>query len=308
MGAQEAPGLDVALEPQGAFSGPSELQKDQPTPQPSQTDSSPAWQAELANRVQEYRHRRARLRGDEKGGDETPDFDFGSPGSGLETARPNLIEFPSAKATEQRARPAPDSHSDFPVFGLKDFEIPAQDQASEVNSTTRVNEERRGETGPLEIELGPSLRNSIAGLGEGEPSAVPIAPMSMRIFAGAIDALVLLSGAVVYALISWRVSGHLSLQPLELAAATVATVFFILLYFGGCTALASATPGMIWAGLEVCTFEGGSPSLSDCLWRAFGYLVSMSALMLGFIWAAVDADGLTWHDRMSRTLIVPAGH
>jgi hypothetical protein len=25
--------------------------------------------------------------------------------------------------------------------------------------------------------------------------------------------------------------------------------------------------------------------------------------MLGFIWACVDSDGLTWHDRMSGTVI-----
>jgi hypothetical protein len=32
-------------------------------------------------------------------------------------------------------------------------------------------------------------------------------------------------------------------------------------------------------------------------------MVSLSALMLGFIWAVVDSDGLTWHDHMSATAI-----
>jgi hypothetical protein len=32
----------------------------------------------------------------------------------------------------------------------------------------------------------------------------------------------------------------------------------------------------------------------------------MSALMVGFIWAYVDSEGLTWHDRMSGTIITEA--
>jgi len=119
---------------------------------------------------------------------------------------------------------------------------------------------------------------------------------------------VLLSGAALYALISWRVIASLSLGPLGLMVGSVIFGFFIMLYFAGCTAMASATPGLIWAGLEVITFEGNPPTLSDSLWRGFGYLVSMSALMLGFVWAVVDAEGLTWHDRMSRTFIVPSQH
>ena len=128
----------------------------------------------------------------------------------------------------------------------------------------------------------------------------------MRFYAGLIDFLVLLGGAGLYALIFWQVGGAFSLHPLQLAATGLIAAFFIVLYFAGCTVLTSATPGLIWAELEVITFEGNPPTVSDCLWRGVGYLVSMSALMLGFIWAAVDAEGLTWHDRMSRTFIVPA--
>ncbi|MGD1104323.1 MAG: hypothetical protein ABSA59_19915, partial [Terriglobia bacterium] len=45
------------------------------------------------------------------------------------------------------------------------------------------------------------------------------------------------------------------------------------------------------------------PTVRESFWRAFGVLVSLSALMLGFVWACVDSDGLTWHDRMSGTVI-----
>jgi hypothetical protein len=43
--------------------------------------------------------------------------------------------------------------------------------------------------------------------------------------------------------------------------------------------------------------------MRQSFWRAFGYLVSASAFFLGFVWALVDSEGLTWHDRMSDTFL-----
>ena len=307
MGRREAPGLDMALGPEGTFSGSIEPGEGRREAQPSQGRDFSAWQAELTERVQEYRQRRARLHKGEKSSPATLDFDFGSSASDLEETRPPIIEFPSAKEADRHAGFAPEVRLGPPPPGLEDFEpTPEQEDGEVVSPPARDRAASRAETGPLEIEFGSSPRDFSAGMGGDEPSGVPGASIGMRFFAGAIDFMVLLSGAGVYALIFWRVGGRFSFQPLELAVAALVGVFFILLYFGGCAALASATPGLLWAGLEVRTFEGDPPGPVDCLWRAFGYLVSMSALMLGFIWAAVDADGLTWHDRMSRTFIVPA--
>ncbi|HEX5412150.1 MAG TPA: RDD family protein [Terriglobia bacterium] len=163
---------------------------------------------------------------------------------------------------------------------------------------------QRPEAAPLEIELGPPV-DSPSAMEEAEPPVVSIAQMQTRFHAGLIDALILLAGAALYALIVWKIGGNFSFGPLSLSITALAAAFFVFVYFAGCTAIASATPGLMWTGLEVITFAGDQPHFSDCLWRGFGYLVSMSALMLGFIWAAVDAEGLTWHDRMSRTFIVP---
>jgi uncharacterized RDD family membrane protein YckC len=33
--------------------------------------------------------------------------------------------------------------------------------------------------------------------------------------------------------------------------------------------------------------------------------MSISALMIGFLWALVDGEGLTWHDRISGTFLTP---
>jgi hypothetical protein len=37
--------------------------------------------------------------------------------------------------------------------------------------------------------------------------------------------------------------------------------------------------------------------------RSVGYMLSAGTLFLGFLWACWDEDGLTWHDRLSRTYL-----
>lgn len=308
LGEQESGSLDVELEPQVALPDPVQPETESPPAKPRSHPGLSPWQSELADRVQEYRQRRARLNNEAEHGHSTLNLDFGtSAPKKQEEPRPHIIEFPAGDGSANRSKPKPEFRPAPPSFGMGSFESDFLEGQEEEQAPPPPppQPERRGETAPLEIELG-SSGDSYADADEGEPSAVSIAQMKMRFFAALIDALVLLSAMGIYALIFWRAGGAFSSEPLELAATGLIGAFFIMLYFAGCTAMASATPGLMWAGLEVITFEGNAPRLSDCLWRGFGYLVSMSALMLGFIWAVVDAEGLTWHDRMSRTFIVPA--
>jgi uncharacterized RDD family membrane protein YckC len=300
--------VDVELEPQIPPPDPVKPKSDPPSQEPSKSKGLSPWQSELADRVQEYRQRRSRLSKEEESKLKALNLDFGVPVPKPEESRPHVIEFPSGENSVSRPKPRPEIRSAPPSFGMSSFESAFREEDVETPDPPPPpppNPPSHVEAGPLEIELGSSGDSSMED-GEDEAAAVPIAHMSMRFYAGLIDSLVLLAGAGLYALIFWQVGGSFSFRPLQLAATGVIAAFFVMLYFAGCTAIASATPGLIWARLEVITFEGNQPRLSDCLWRGFGYLVSMSALMLGFIWAAVDAEGLTWHDRMSRTFIVPA--
>lgn len=306
---QESGNLDVALEPQVALPDPVQPEVKPPAPEPVSHPGLSPWQAELADRVQEYRQRRARLHEEADQGHNTLNLNFGpTPPKKKkeEEARPQVIEFPSGEGSASRPKPKPEFKPAPPSFGMGSFESAFLEGEEEDAPKPPPRRPAPGtEAEPLKIEMGSSA-DSYSDLGQDDTSAVPIAQMKMRFYAALIDALVLLSAVGLYALIFWQVGGAFSSEPLELAALSLVGIFFIILYFAGCTVMASATPGLMWAGLEVITFEGNSPRLSDCLWRGFGYLVSMSALMLGFIWAAVDAEGLTWHDRMSRTFIVPA--
>ena len=309
---QERGDLDVELEPEEISPPPVPPKKheEKPPHAPPHPSGISPWQAELAERVQEYRQRRSRLQKEEQNGAKPLNFELGPPAPTPEEPRPKLIEFPSIQEPAGKAKPKPEVRSAPPSFGMASFESAFREDGGKqefFSPPPPPMPESPADTGPLEIELGPS-GNSSDGTAEDDSPAAAIASMTLRFYAALIDAGILLGGGALYTLIFWWVGGSISRQPLDIAIVGVVGAFFILLYSAGSTAMASATPGLIWTGLEVITFEGNPPTFSHCLWRGIGYLVSMAALLMGFIWAVVDAEGLTWHDRMSRTFIVPAEH
>ena len=158
---------------------------------------------------------------------------------------------------------------------------------------------------PMEIVVGPP-----AGYPrEEDADALTLfyAPLSRRMMAGFTDALILTLGAALFSGIFWysmtRFCDHATLVPLSLGILGLVALILIFGYFSIFTVLTSATPGLLWMGCEIRNLRGENPTLHESLWRAFGVLVSLSALMVGFIWAYVDSESLTWHDRMSGTMI-----
>jgi uncharacterized RDD family membrane protein YckC len=158
---------------------------------------------------------------------------------------------------------------------------------------------------PLQIVVGPSELEAQAAASQPELEAFRVAPLGRRFLAGVVDGLVLLLAGGLFALIFWRAGGHLTPVPSNLAIVAFIASVFVWAYFGLFTALTFSTPGLAWMGIEVRTMEGWPPAPRESLLRAFGYLVSLSALAIGFLWALVDSDGLTWHDRISGTFLTP---
>jgi uncharacterized RDD family membrane protein YckC len=157
------------------------------------------------------------------------------------------------------------------------------------------------DSGPSAQQVSPHLANA---------SIHPLDLMGRRFAAGLADATVLLAGLGLFAAIFWFArpqTGTISDKPVNLIALGVIAVFFMMFYFGSSVAFMSSTPGLAWVGLEIRNLDGEVPSLRESWWRAFGYLVSASALFLGFVWALLDSDGLTWHDLMSGTFVTERG-
>jgi uncharacterized RDD family membrane protein YckC len=81
--------------------------------------------------------------------------------------------------------------------------------------------------------------------------------------------------------------------------------FFLLLtiYFFLFMISASQTPGMKQRQLMVVSPDGSPLDPVQACMRGFGYFVSILPLMLGFVWAAIDPEHLTWADKVSGTYI-----
>src|SRR2546428_8845156 len=271
---EENPDDDVPVGDSLSETGVSADGPAQPSEDVSPVDSDP-WREELSERIDRYRRRRGRSREYDPG--TSLDLDFRTaPGA----ASDRLMELPAIKGGK-KIGPAPARLDDWSLGPL-----PA----------------RAGESGPRDVlEDETWIASWVPDFDEAP--AVKAAPLGRRFWAAVADALVLLGGSGVFAAIFYGVGGRFSERPADLAVIGFILVLMTLVYFAAFTALVSSTPGLLLMGLEVRTVDGASPTATDSLLRALGYLVSASALMLGFVWALVDSDGLTWHDRMSGTCV-----
>jgi uncharacterized RDD family membrane protein YckC len=66
---------------------------------------------------------------------------------------------------------------------------------------------------------------------------------------------------------------------------------------------ASQTPGMKMRHLVAVNREDAMLDPKAACMRGFGYFVSIVPLMLGFIWAVIDPEHLTWADKVSGTYL-----
>ena len=97
--------------------------------------------------------------------------------------------------------------------------------------------------------------------------------------------------------------GHFSLNKLSAAVCFFTFAFVYLQYFGLFTIFGGSTPGMMVSGIQVASFTGDMPTPRQYLLRAIGYMLSAGTCFLGFLWVLWDEDGLTWHDRLSKTYL-----
>jgi len=81
-------------------------------------------------------------------------------------------------------------------------------------------------------------------------------------------------------------------------------VLVVYLFFVGFWAGAGRTLGMQSWGLRLEMPDGSRPGLTRASLRFFTACLSWAALGLGFLWSLWDAEGLTWHDRLSGTRVV----
>jgi uncharacterized RDD family membrane protein YckC len=75
-------------------------------------------------------------------------------------------------------------------------------------------------------------------------------------------------------------------------------------FFVGFWAYSGRTLGMQSWRLQLESVDGGEVRLTAATVRFFAAILSWAPAGLGFLWSLWDKDGLTWHDRISKTRIV----
>jgi uncharacterized RDD family membrane protein YckC len=78
----------------------------------------------------------------------------------------------------------------------------------------------------------------------------------------------------------------------------LAVVYFLLFMLSS-----SQTPGMKLRGLTVVARDETPLDPPQACLRGLGYLISFLPLMLGFVWALIDPEHLTWADKVSGTYV-----
>jgi uncharacterized RDD family membrane protein YckC len=245
-------------------------------------EGDPAWQGELAQRVQAYRARRRKV----------------APNS----AQSHLPFEDSRKASAGQTTVAVELPTP-----------PAEDDFSFTIAIGRPGKKREPDHARMVIDLSnPSAefdaaQEAAAPPPQAEASGLyPVASIDDRRLAALIDTACLTFAYGGFLALFSAVGGQFTLSKLS-AAVCVATFSIVYLqYFALFTIFGGTTPGMMLRGLHVVSFSGEPPTPRQMLLRSAGYLLSAGTFFLGFLWAMWDEDALTWHDRISHTYLSSA--
>ncbi len=133
-----------------------------------------------------------------------------------------------------------------------------------------------------------------------------MAPLRARALSALLDGLIVAAGGALLFLAFYYAGGRIAFGAAPrsaLAPFAIVMAILPLLYLHLFLTYARQTPGMSWTGLRLVNFDGRPASLRQRRLRVWASAASMASLLLGFFWAAVDDEKLTWHDHMSETCL-----
>jgi uncharacterized RDD family membrane protein YckC len=127
------------------------------------------------------------------------------------------------------------------------------------------------------------------------------APMHQRLVAGLVDIGIVFIATAAFALTFVEAAEGVPHSNMTMLCMLAAGGIFWLVFQYVFLVYRRATPGMYFAGLELCTFEGKATTVFGRQCRAAASALSGFSMGLGYLWALVDEDRVGWHDRISRT-------
>ena len=131
------------------------------------------------------------------------------------------------------------------------------------------------------------------------------ASLSRRIFAAAMDAVIIASGCGLFCFIFWKITA-IQAPRLQIAGFTAALAgLFWAAYQYLFVVHSGSTPGLRLAKLELARFDGTPVCRRLRRWRVLASFLSAVSLGMGYAWVFLDEDALCWHDRITHTYLAP---
>jgi uncharacterized RDD family membrane protein YckC len=236
----------------------------------------------------------------------------------VEAAQPihaHLIEFPRELVAVRKARPqraaGPHATASEPERQMSIFEVDPGSILIQPAAAGEVAEAAADWSGPewLGMRLAEEPAQEETGTraereATASAAAAPhLAPIGLRLMAAMVDGALITGAFLAAALVAAaNANGLPTVREMELGAAAALAVIGVL-YLALFFTLAEATPGMKYAGLSLCTFDGGKPTGAQRRGRLGALLLSLLPMGLGVAWAIFDEEHLSWHDRLSRTYL-----
>ncbi|HVC47554.1 MAG TPA: RDD family protein [Terracidiphilus sp.] len=232
-----------------------------------------------------------------------------------QTISANLIEFPRELVATRRMRPrisGADPNATGELFGqLSIFEVDPTTISTEGMTAAMAAAEEAAAAADwngtgwssIQLDAQPVDEPAEERAGLAVEPALELAPMHKRLLAALMDALLVVAAACGAA---YWAAGHLHAPPTMRMAEMGAAGLLVGLgaaYYALFMLLAGTTPGMWYARVRLRDFENGKPSREQLRGRVLAMAVSMLPVGLGLMWALFDEEGLSWHDRMSRTYL-----
>ncbi|MBZ5492665.1 MAG: RDD family protein [Acidobacteriia bacterium] len=303
--------------------------------------ADPAWRREIVSRVQQHRARRRRPvdpNAMELNFPADGPHSFGAdPEDGRMPPPPERfheIVIPQNMVKPVMGRPEPPKVIRFPrtqpayVPTVEEVMLDELEQAAPAPESPRITMEAydaepmellQQEIEPLEIEpmARPSLRGQQMDLLpsfddiqldpqderiDHDDEVIPHpAPMHQRLVAGLVDVAIVFIATGAFALTFLEAAEQVPHSSMTMLCILAAGGIFWLVFQYIFLVYRRATPGMSFAGLELCTFEGKATTMFERQCRAAASALSGFSVGLGYLWALVDEDRVGWHDRISRT-------
>ena len=138
----------------------------------------------------------------------------------------------------------------------------------------------------------------------GEDARVRPASVRRRLLALMVDGLTVVSAFALAAEIFWRITRIRPPLAQLTVLGTVGPVVLWAVYQYLLVVYAGKTPGLWLASLEMVGLDGSAVTRSQRRWRVLASFLSLASLGLGYVWALMEADSFSWHDRMSGTCLV----